>query len=147
MPSYYPPVGFHFKVEFTGIDVKQNDHQFQSVSGLSVEMETEEITEGGEWRFKHSLPVRTKYQNLILKRGLLKDSGIIEWCRNALEGFEITPVDLVVKLLNENHEPLLTWNVVQAWPKKWSVTDFNAEQNSLVIETLELQYQYFTILE
>ncbi len=147
MPGYYPPVGFHFKVDFIGIDVTQNDHQFQSVSGLSVDMDTEEITEGGENRFKHTIPVRTKYQNLILKRGLLQDSGVIQWCRKALENFEITPIDLVVKLLNESHDPLISWNVVHAWPKKWSVSDFNAEQNSLVIETLEVQYQYFNILE
>jgi phage tail-like protein len=143
MASYYPPIGFHFKVEFPGISARQNDHQFQSVSGLSVDLETEEIAEGGENRFKHKMPVRTKYPNLVLKRGLLIDSGVIEWCRKALENFDFTPTDIVVKLLNEEHEPILSWNIVNAYPVKWDVGDFNAEENKLVIETLELTYNYF----
>ena len=57
----------------------------------------------------------------------------------------IKPVDLTVSLLNEVHEPLMTWNVKHAWPKKWSHSDLNAEQNALAIETFELQYQYFTL--
>ena len=44
MAAYSPPIGFHFMVEFPGISTTQNDHQFQSVSGLSVDLETEEIT-------------------------------------------------------------------------------------------------------
>lgn len=147
MASYYPPVSFHFKVEFKGISNKENDHQFQSVSGLSVDLETEEIAEGGENRFKHKIPVRTKYPNLVLKRGMLIDSGVIAWCRKALEDFEIEPVHITVSLLNEMHEPLQTWSISNAYPVKWSVGDFNAEENKIVIETLELSYNFFKILD
>jgi hypothetical protein len=45
MATYYPPVGFHFLVEFEGLGTESKDHQFQSVSGLSVDIETEEIAE------------------------------------------------------------------------------------------------------
>jgi len=69
--GYYPPVGFHFKVEFVGIG-NDNDVRFQSVSGLSVEFDTEAYEEGGENRFEHTLPVRTKYPDLSLKRGSAK---------------------------------------------------------------------------
>lgn len=148
MASYYPPVGFHFKVEFQDLEnkIQINDYQFQSVSGLSVDLETEEIAEGGENRFKHKIPVRTKYPNLVLKRGLLIDSELIEWCRNAIENFEIKPINLTVMLLNEKHEALLTWSVTHAYPVKWVVEDFNAAENKLVIESLELTYNYFQTL-
>jgi len=146
MATYYPPIGFHFKVEFSGISNKENDHQFQSVSGLSVDPETEEIAEGGENRFKHKIPVRTKYPNLVLKRGLLIDSGVITWCRDALEKYDIKPINLTVSLLDEKHEPLQTWKITHAYPVKWNVADFNAEENKVVIETLEISYNYFNIL-
>lgn len=142
MSTYYPPVGFHFKVEFGAIS-PQIDHQFQSVSGLSVDIETEEFAEGGENRFKHKLPVRTKFANLVLKRGLVTDSKLITWCKDAIENFDFSPTDLTIKLLNASHEPLATWSVVHAYPVKWSVSDFNAEQNSVAIETIELAYNYF----
>lgn len=146
MNNIYPPVSFHFKVEFNGISSQDNDVQFQSVSGLSVDIETEEFAEGGENRFKHKLPVRSKFPNLILKRGLVTDSEVIKWCRNAIESFQFEPVDLTVKLLNENHEPLITWNVVHAYPVKWSVADLNAEESKIAIETIELAYNYFRLV-
>ena len=146
MATYYPPVSFHFKVEFNGISTQETDIQFQSVAGLSVDIETEEFAEGGENRFKHKFPVRTKFPNLVLKRGLVTDSKLIDWCRDAIESFQFQPIDLTVKLLNEKHEPLVTWNVVHAYPVKWAVADLNAEENKLSVETIELAYNYFTLV-
>ncbi|WP_338839154.1 phage tail protein [Flavobacterium ginsenosidimutans] len=145
MSNYYPPVGFHFLVEFDKLGTKEKDHQFQSVSGLSVDLETEEIVEGGENRFKHKLPVKTKYPNLVLKRGILIDSDVIEWCRKALENFEFKPVDLTVKLLNQDRQPLMHWKVIHAYPVKWAVEDFSALESKIVVESFELAYNYFTL--
>ncbi|TSE10404.1 MULTISPECIES: phage tail protein [Aquimarina] len=145
MDTFYPPVGFHFKVEFQDLDKEDIDVRFQAVNGLTVDMQTQSVKEGGEHRFEHVLPIRTKYTNLTLKRGLTKNSKLIEWCTDTFQTLLIYPKDVLVYLLNEEHEPLMTWNIVQAWPKKWSVSDFNAEKGGLVIETLELEYQYFTI--
>ena len=144
MVDYYPPWGFYFRVVF-GISQEQNDARFQSVSGLSVEYDFETFREGGENRFEHKLPVRTKYADLVLKRGLLTDSTVIEWLTDAFQNRSFAPTDLVVSLLNEKGEPLQTWNVVHAIPKKWLVSDFNANENSVVIETMELSYRYFTV--
>lgn len=145
MANYYPPVGFHFSVSFdTTVTDNDGDARFQSVGGLNVELETETVKEGGENRFVHSLPVRTKYPNLVLKRGMLANSKLINWCIDSFNSLEIKPADLNVSLLNENHEPLKTWKLKHAWPVKWEVGDFNAEENKLVVETIELTYQYFT---
>lgn len=146
MEIQYPPVSFHFKVEFTGLGSQEIDVQFQSVAGLSVDIETEEFAEGGENRFKHKFPVRTKFPNLVLTRGLATNSELINWCQDAIEGFIFDPIDLTVKLLNEEHKPLVTWNVVHAYPVKWKVSDLNAEENKIAIETIELAYNYFTLV-
>ena len=144
--KYYPPVGFHFQVVFTGIGKSDIDTRFQSVSGLSVELETELRKEGGENRYEHVLPVRAKYPVLVLKRGLVKDSELLtKWCNDAFQSLIIQPVDLIISLLNEAHKPLMNWSVHHAWPRKWSHSDLNAEQNALAIETFELQYNYFTL--
>jgi phage tail-like protein len=142
--GYYPPVGFHFKVEFASIG-NDNDCRFQSVSGLNVEYEVETVKEGGENRFEHKIPGRTKYPDLTLKRGLLKDSAVINWLRNGIQRRDISPATLTVSLLNESHEPLMSWKIYNAWPKKWTISDFNAGENSVVIETLEISYNFFEI--
>lgn len=144
MVDYYPPWGFYYKVEFS-ISKGKNDVRFQAVSGLSVEYDMEEFKEGGENRFTHKLPGRTKYADLVLKRGMLIDSDVTKWCLAAFRDRDFKPADLSIILMNEKSEPLRTWNVTHAIPKKWSVSDLNANENAIVIETLELIYQYFTI--
>jgi len=144
MPSYYPPVGFHFRVEFAFLKPDSNDTRFQEVSGLNTELGIEEISEGGENRYSHRLPTRGKFANLILKRGLLNDSELIDWCKDAIENFTFEPTTVNVTLLNEEHQPMGdTFSFINAWPVKWSVSDFKAQENSIVVETLELSYSYF----
>ncbi len=145
MPNYYPPVGFHFKVEVLDLPPNDNDVRFTEVSGLSLEMGTEEMAEGGENRFIQKYPTRTKYPELILKRGLLLNSEVFDWLQKCLQDYKIEPKNIDIKLLNEEHEPLLTWHIVKAYPTKWSVSDLNASNNAIVIESLQFFYQYFTL--
>lgn len=143
---YTPPVGFHFKVEVLGLDrAVDDDVRFSEVGGLGFEVATEEVPEGGENRFIQRYPLRAKYPDLVLKRGLLKRSAIWDWTRDCIENLDIKPKNVDVKLLNENHEPLITWHLVGAYPVKWAVTDLNATNNAIVVESLQLAYQYFTV--
>ena len=142
--EYYPPWGFYYKVEF-GISDNRNDARFQSVSGLSVEYEYENFREGGENRFEHKLPVRTRYADMVLKRGMLVGSEVINWFTRAFRDRDFQPTDINVILMNENGEPLRTWKVTQAIPKKWLISDLNSTENAVVIETMELTYRYFTV--
>ncbi len=144
MVDYYPPWGFYYKVEFS-ISKDKNDARFQSVSGLSVEYDYESFKEGGENRFEHKLPLRTKYADLVLKRGMLVDSEVIRWFLDAFRNRTFAPTDINVILMNEKSEPLRTWAVTQAIPKKWLISDLNANDNAIVVETMELTYRYFTI--
>ncbi|MDU0457706.1 MAG: phage tail protein [Geobacteraceae bacterium] len=145
MTGYYPPVSFHFKVEVLGLSPVSHDVRFTEVSGLSVEMGTEEVPEGGENRFIQKYPTQAKYPELVLKRGLLLNSEIVNWVRECIEDYRIQPKNVDIKLLNEQHQPLVTWHLVNAYPTKWSVSDLNASNNAVSIETLQLYYQYFTV--
>lgn len=142
----YPPVGFHFLVRFELSPQVVDDTRFQEVSGLEAEMEMESFTEGGQNRFTWQLPKRTRYSDITLKRGMAIQSPLIGWCRDALENFSFAPVNLTISLLNEQHQPLTSWYVVSAIPKKWSVSNLNAEENTIVIESLTLSYRYFNII-
>ena len=145
MAVYYPPVAFHFKVEVLDLPPNDSDVRFSEVGGLMVEMATEEVAEGGENRFLQKYPVRAKYPELVLKRGLLRDSEVWKWARECIEDFRITLKNVDIKLLDQEHQPLMTWHVVGAYPTKWSVADLNATGNAVAIESLQLFYQYFTV--
>ncbi|QIE56032.1 phage tail protein [Pikeienuella piscinae] len=143
--EFQPPVGFHFRVDFDLAEAGEQDIRFREVTGLSMELEEESYAEGGENRFTHKFPVRGSYPPLVLKRGLMTDSTVAAWVRDAVQNFTIRPATVWVTLLNDAHEPLETYTVVNAWPKKWVVSDFNAEASEIVVETLELAYAYFRV--
>jgi phage tail-like protein len=150
--AYYPPCGFHFRVSFSGVSGMGVDDQqrFQDVSGLSFEIETESFVEGGENRFEYKLPKRVKYPNLVLKRGMITNKVLTDWINSAKTGFFFAspvpffqPADILVTLMDEAGNPVAVWNVVQAYPVKWAMSDLSANGNNVVVETIELAYQYF----
>src|SRR5262245_33066373 len=121
MPNYYPPVSFHFREEVLGLS-SDNDMRFAEAGGLAVDVTTEEVAEGGENRYLQRYPVRPKYADLVLKRGLLVQSAVFDWVKDNLEGDHVEPKNIDVTLLNEEHEPLMTWHVVNAFPIKWGIS-------------------------
>jgi phage tail-like protein len=146
MADIYPPVSFYFEVRIAGIQTT-GDSSFLEAEGLNVEREYETLKEGGENRFPHRVPGRLKFQNLVLKRGLMGTQSLLAlWCMEALESDLGTPfgiMDIDVRLLNEKGSPLAVWNFKRAWPVKWSMDAFNATENKLAIEKLEFAYSYF----
>lgn len=140
--NFYPPVGFAFGVTVTGI-AGINEGSFQEVSGLNVKLGSQDVPEGGENRFVHRFPTPAKYENLVLKRGMLIGSPLITWARNSVEQFTFTPKLVVVNLLDEKNAPLATWNVINAYAVAIKISDFKAQENALVVETLELAYNHF----
>ncbi|MCY7421146.1 MAG: phage tail protein [Chitinophagaceae bacterium] len=146
MDLFAPPVGFHFLVVFELFPQTPQDFRFQEVSGLDVELEMEPIKEGGQNRFIHQLPVRNRYTDITLKRGLFIGSGITLWCKNAIENFVFVPTNVLISLLTPEHIPLQSWYVINAIPKKITVSNFNAQENSVVVESLVLSYNYFSTI-
>lgn len=142
-------VGFHFKVSFNNLpEAKAVDIKFQSVSGLDVSVEKEALKEGGVNGFEHSIPGRRKYTTLTLKRGLLtpNDSALTKWCQKAFQDLKIEPISGIdVELLNEENKPMLKWQLSHIWPVSWKVAELNAERGEVLIETLELNYNYFKL--
>lgn len=149
--NYYPAPSFHFMVWFFSLDDMKYDMEFQSVSGLQAQIETESIKEGGQNNFEHVVPTRRKFSDLILKRGVVtsQNSDIVRWFNTAFDGMaagrSVEPLNLQVVLLNDQHAPLIVWDVIHAWPKSWKYSDLDAEKGELLIETLELNYNRFTV--
>ena len=136
------PVVFHFKVDVAGVG-DDEDTRFQEVTGLGTEITTEELREGGLNSHTHRLPTGGKFGNLVLKRGFVTSTELVQWVRDAVEDFVFERRDVTVSLLNAKHDPLAAWNFADAYPVKWSISDFKAQDNALAIETLELSYATF----
>lgn len=148
--TFHQIVGFHFSVFFFDLpDEQEADIRFQSITGLDVQIEKETLKEGGENRFEHSIPGRSKYTSLTLKRGILRPehSGLTKWCQNAFQNRQIIPLSRVdIELLNEEHNILMQWELSHVWPVSWKVGELNAERGEVLIETLELNYNYYKLV-
>ena len=140
-----PPVGFHFQVTFfhTGVIPNPLDIRFQKVSGISAEVETQELKEGGQNLFKHHLPTGIRYNNLVLERGMVIGSLLNEEFNATMSLFTFSPCNVLVSLLDEKSLPIANWLFWKAYPVKWSVSDLDAATSAAVIDTMELTYTRF----
>ncbi|WP_343669960.1 phage tail protein [Chitinophaga sp.] len=140
--TFYPPTGLYFKVSFAGI-LGVLESNFTEVSGISVAITPEEVKEGGENRFTHRLPSPPKYGNLVLKRGMVIGSPLISWAEACINDFQIKPKTVVVQLLNDDGKPISHWTFYNAYAVKMDFSGLVAKEAQVVIETLELSYDFF----
>lgn len=117
---------------------------FQEVSGISAETILGELEEGGENKFAHRLPKQAKHPNLVLKRGLVKNSSpLFTWVSETLESSLSSPIVprlLIVKLVEQSGKPIASRMFHKAWPLKWSVDTFNSTKDDIEIEAIEFSY-------
>lgn len=139
------PVGFYFSISFDDLE----QCFFQEVSGLSNEMNVEEVMSGGENRFKYRLPKVSTSKNLVLKRGMFpKTSSLLKWCEDTLEGGLSAPIqtkNITIRLVNQESDVLMKWIFHDAYPVKYAVSDLTSQENQVAVETVELAYTYFQI--
>ena len=133
----YPIPKFHFQVDWGGTKLG-----FSEVSGLNVETEVIEYRDGKMPEYsKIKMPGMQKNGNITFKRGVFKgDNEFYDWW-NTVKLNKIERRDLTIKLLNEEHAPVMTWKVINAWPVKVQSTDLKADGNEVAIETLEIAHE------
>ena len=141
MATAYPLVKFHFQVEWSGIKIG-----FTEVSGLDVESEVVEYRDGASPEYsKVKMPGMQKFSNITLKRGTFAtDNEFFTWW-NTVKLNTIERRDITISLLNEEHEPVVTWKVKNAWPAKVQSTDLKADGNEVAIESMEIVHEGLTI--
>ncbi|MDQ6763557.1 MAG: phage tail protein [Bacteroidota bacterium] len=139
--AQYPIPKFHFQVEWGGSKIG-----FTEVTGLDITTEVIEYRDGASPEYsKIKMPGQRKFSNITLKRGSFKgDNQFYTWF-NTVSLNTIERRDLIISLLNENHEPVVVWKVKNAWPAKITPTDLKADGSEVAIETLELAHEGLTI--
>lgn len=119
---------------------------FSEVSGLNIESQVIEYRDGANKEFTpQKMPGLQKYGNITLKRGVFDgDNQFFEWL-NTTSLNTVERRDLIINLLNENHEPVMTWKVKNAFPVKIDGPGLKATGNEVAIETLEIAHEGLTI--
>ena len=141
-----PPFAGAFKLEVGGVTIGA----FTEVIGLAVQMEIEEIAEGGNNESTIKVPGRLKWPNLVLKRGITDNNTLFEWIAKCSgEGFEheqrkITRQTGSITLLDPRRQEVRRWEFRDAMPVRWTGPSFAASSNALAMEELEVSHGGFS---
>jgi phage tail-like protein len=114
----------------------QRQAAFTECTLPTIEWEIEEIKEGGLNTFVHQLPSRRKAAKIILKNGVGL-SELFDWYINAMSEVFFRR-SVTITLLDPKLNPLITWNITDAYPVKWSGPQLKSDTSAIAIETLEL---------
>ena len=138
-----PLSAYHFIVQWGGTKLG-----FSEVSGLNIEHQVVEYREGSSPESKSiKMPGMIKYSNITLKRGIVKnDNEFIDWM-NTINMNTVERRDIKISLLNEAHEPIISWLVKNAWPAKYSGPILNANANEVAMESLELAHEGLSVVK
>ena len=109
---------------------------------MEVEVDTIEYRDGASPEYQVvKMPGRPKYANIILKRGVWTgDNEFFDWW-NSIQLNRVERRDMVIALLNENHEPVMIWKVRNAFPVKVSWNPLRSVGNEILLEQLEVAHE------
>jgi phage tail-like protein len=137
----YPLPVFHFQVDWGGTKLG-----FSEVTGLNIEVQVIEYRDGLSPDYSTvKMPGMVKFGNITLKRGVIEgDNEFYDWL-NEIKLNKIERRDIIISLLNEDHEPVMNWKVRGAWPTKITSPDLKASANEAAIESIEIAHNGVTI--
>ncbi|KMW71356.1 phage tail protein [Photorhabdus luminescens subsp. luminescens] len=139
---YTPAVSHRFIASFLFNNIPSPlDIAFQRISGLSRELQITQHSQGGENARNTWLAEKIQHGSLVLERGVMTVTPLTLVFDRVLRGEKAVYADVVIMLLNEHSLPVASWTLSNALPVRWSTSDFDANSNTVLVNSLELRYQ------
>lgn len=135
----YPHGKFRYTVEVEGLELGG----FSEVSGFDASIDVIEYREGDKVQTPMKIPGLKKYGNITLKQGVADKNALYKWMETGFEK-DVSRKTVTITLLDINGEPAASWQVINAWPTKYTAPDFNATSSEIAVETLELAHEGMT---
>jgi phage tail-like protein len=139
----YPLPKFHFQVDWGGAKIS-----FTEVTGLTMEQEIIEYRHSDSKAFsKIKMPGLRKYSNITMKRGTFQgDFNYYDWLSEIQTDRANTRRDVVIRLLNESHEPVAAWKAERCFPVKVQASDLKSDGNEVAIESIEVAIESLSLV-
>lgn len=144
MAQEYPIPRFHFQVDWGGAKIS-----FTEVTGLVMEREKIEYRHSDSKDFnKIAMPGMVKNNNITLKRGKFEgDFDFNTWLEDVANDRVNGRRDLIIRLLNEKHEPVAAWSAARCFPVKVTAPDLKSDANEIAVETLEVAHEGLKLMK
>lgn len=135
----YPYGKFRYEVEIDGIAAGG----FSEVTGFDASIDVMEYREGDMVQTPMKIPGLKKYGNITLKKGLADSRALYDWLDEGVTG-EVNRKTITITLLDATKTAVASWRVINAWPIKYTVPDFNATSSEVAVESLEIAHEGMT---
>lgn len=146
---YDPYKSFRFEVEIAGNMVFAKAG-FQKVSGLNMTTEVIEYREGGDSLTVSKTPGLTSFEAITLERGMSEDSDMWDWASKLFDFNSVAQVNspkyranMKIKLKDRAGTVVKIWEVPNCWVSEYSTGEFDAQGNSVMIETIKVVHEGF----
>lgn len=136
MPRIDPGLAYKYYIQIEGVVVAE----FLECSGLNAEREIKTYAEGGVNDFVHQLPGRMKYTNIVLKRGFTYSRELWRWFSTGLYNAQVLRLNLSIVLGNAEGLTVKHWDVLSAFPAKYTGPNFKSDSTQAAVETVELAH-------
>src|SRR6266849_6158338 len=93
---------------------------FSDASGLGMDVSYSEYRNGNEkFNTARKIPNTHKLDDVTLKRGLVGSDDLFQWIKTVRDG-TADPRQITITLMDEARQPVASWSLRNAQPKKWS---------------------------
>lgn len=136
----YPYGKYRYKVEIEGLAAGG----FSEVTGFDASVDVIEYREGDMVTTPMKLPGLKKYGNITLKKGIIDSGVLFDWIAEGINGAVTRKKSITITIINEAGEDKASWQVIKAWPVKYTAPDLNATSSEAAVESIEIAHEGMT---
>ena len=143
MPPLKTISRYHFIAEWGG-----NRVEFTEISGLEIYIDVVSMRNGSSPENSElKIPGITKFAEIVLKRNIVQsDQQFFDWIRTNSFG-TVERRDVVIRLLDYQHQPVMIWRVRNAFPSKYIGPVLLSGDSNLAIESLILSHDGLDLMK
>ena len=129
----HDPLGnYNFRVEIEGV----TQGAFKAVEGLDSSTEVIEYQDGDDLTLRKR-PGRTRYSNIVLKRGFVNSDEFWRWRKAVIDG-RLERKSGSIILLDDSGGEVIRYNFYEGWPCVWKGFDLDGRGADSSVEEIEI---------
>lgn len=133
--------GFNVALKVDGL---AEEACFQEVSGLGLQVEIQDIVEGGLNNTTRKLMGNATYPNLVFKRGLCS-KNMFSWLTSYINSSSKKRISGSIAILGDDGKPAVTYTFSGGLPVKWDGPQLSVSQNAIAMESLEIAHEGLSV--
>ena len=139
--NLWPIPKFYFKVTIGD----KGEIPFQEVVGLDTEYDAMEYRAGNSVDFSPvRMPGIRKASDITMKKGMFKNDSALYDYFASVQMNTVQRETVTIQLLDEEHNPMFTWTLKNAWPTTLTTTDMDGQHSEVAVEEIVLSHEGLT---